>query len=184
MPASEKTWAEIKRAWCETTDKPGAISLRTGVPHLVICARARREGWKRPASLQADEAPEPSRRTVDQRPAKRKAKPRSPATTFPRRARDALIHRLYAAIGAKLTQLEKRMASDDQPLTQEESERQTRELGSMIQGFEKVTEVATDAAKSDAVAAPASPIATPADVERVRHELAQRLHRMYGREKP
>ena len=75
--------------------------------------------------------------------------------------------------------MEQRIA-DQKPLTQEESERETRELGQMIQGFDKITEVATDVAKSDAARRPATALTSPADIDRVRRELAERLHRAWG----
>lgn len=162
MAANEETRAEIQRLYCETKEPIAAFSKRLGVTQRAIYLRAKAEGW-------------PPRRPL----ARRRARANPADVT--RAMRDDLIRRLYAALTTKLTQLERRMA-ESPPLTQEESERQTREVGSMIQGLDKVTEIAADVAKSDASARPA--LATAADIERLRRDLAERLHRIWGIKKP
>lgn len=175
MTASEETWAAIRRDWQETIDRPGLIARRHNLHVLVICTRARRESWPRPEGAPL--------LGVNKRSKPRRLLTQNPGAEQTRQARDALIGRLYAAIAAKLTQLEERMNKTEQP-EQDESERQTRELGSMIQGFEKVTEVAAVAAKSDAITRANIPLTTTADIERVRRELAQRLFRLWGKVEP
>jgi hypothetical protein len=190
MAVNDDTWAEIERAYTTTHDSEVEIARRYGLHHFAVFQRAKARRWARPvlpkevtpAGSECD-GPIATASKLAARPGK-VAKPGTKRNLLPsaRVARDKLITRLYGAIATKLTKLEERMAEGQPTMTPEESERHTREIGSMIQGFEKVTEVATDAAKTDAAIRPLQPVVTTlADIERVRRELAERLHRAWGR---
>lgn len=77
---------------------------------------------------------------------------------------------------AKLKRLEARMDSHEE-LTAAESERETRELGSMIRSFEKVTALAASLEERDKPKKH-KPAVAAGDAERMREEIAQRLERL------
>jgi len=76
---------------------------------------------------------------------------------------------------AKLKRLEARMDSHEE-LTAAESERETRELGSMIRSFEKVTAFA--AVLEEREKPSKRKLVAAGDAERMREEITQRLERI------
>ena len=65
-------------------------------------------------------------------------------------------------------------------LSAADSEREARELSSMIRSFEKVTEVAADIDKRRRPAAGETKPVRPEDAERMRQEIAERLERLHA----
>lgn len=63
-------------------------------------------------------------------------------------------------------------------LSAADSERETRELGTMVRSFEKVTELAADIDRSQQSPATGRAGVTAADAERMRREIAERLERL------
>jgi hypothetical protein len=113
------------------------------------------------------------------RPAKARApsEPESESVgTLPtRRARRALIGRLYRAISLKLEHMEMRMASGEARSAQDE-ERESRALASLISNFEKVTEAVAELDQDRQ----STRAGAGADAERMRREIAERLERLGG----
>lgn len=167
MSVDDATWTEIKRLYTETSEPINAIARRHGISDQMIYKRAKAAGWPRRS--------ERKRPSAAMRHAGEAAKRRQPA----RNAQQSVVRRLYRAIDTKLRKLEKRMQSGE-ALTAADSERETRELGTMIRSFEKVTEVAADIDRPQESAAAKAPLVTAADAERMREEIAERLERLHA----
>jgi len=170
MALDEATWAEIERLYVDSDETVDAIARRFGTSSRKIYKRVKLKGL-------------PLRGGRSRRPVGRAG----PALPVPpgdptRAARDALISRLYRALSRKIKHLEDRMTTTD-GADPEISEQQTRELNSAVSAFEKVTEVHTDADKVRAAAERAAAPVTRADLERLRRDLAERLHRVWGNRK-
>lgn len=168
MAVDEAAWAQIERAYVESDESVVVIARRFGIASRRIYERMRAKGV--PLRSQA------RRQEIGGLAAAALVAAADPTKA----ARDVLIRRLYRAIGKKLEQLEDRMdKSDGAP--PDVSEQQTRELNAAVSAFEKVTEVHTDADKARAAVDRNIVLTSRADVERLRTELAQRLHRVWGR---
>ncbi len=195
MSVSDEAWAGIRRAYAESGDSVAAIARMAGVSASSIHRRARLQGWSRRSVNAAGRkatsgaasdlgGPKPAaagrvreaaactknRQTNGKKPAgggKGAAKPAS------------VVKRLYRAIDLKLKRLEERMQSSDE-LSAADSEREARELSSMIRSFEKVTEVAADIDKRRKPVASGRKPARPEDAERMRREIAERLERLHA----
>lgn len=192
MSLSEAAWSEVRRAYQGNGETVAAIAGRLGISEGAIYRRARREGWARRSKVsqsnpkRVKNAPTRSKVSdatgpVDQAATRqsRVKKPRRTTTTAALKGEQSkaeLIGRLYNAIDAKLERLENRMVADHD-ITAAESERETRELGSMIRSFEKVTAFAkTLQGRVDKQSRAAT--VDSSDAERMREEIAQRLERL------
>jgi len=164
--ASEKTWAEVKRLYCETDETVEKIAARHGLSPAAIFKRRAAEGWppRRPRRAK----PAGARRFV-------KASGGGPA----RGARGALEERLYQVMIRKLEKLEQRMNAGD-VLSPADNEREMREIGAMIRNFEKVKEVGNGEKGAGSVRESSSSLAA-AHAERMRQEIAERLERLHER---
>ncbi|MBU1212970.1 MAG: hypothetical protein KJ587_17120 [Alphaproteobacteria bacterium] len=173
MSHDEAAWADIRCAYEKGEETVSQIAARLAVSAGAIYRRARRDGWARRSQQQRNHrtkaaTAKPCRTQTTTGDATRR--PRQDAASAP-----GLITRLYNAMDAKLKRLEARMDSHEE-LTAAESERETRELGSMIRSFEKVTAFAAvleereKPSKRKHVAA--------GDAERMREEITQRLGRL------
>lgn len=91
--------------------------------------------------------------------------------------RASVANRLYRAIDTKLNRLEARMHSGE-TLSPADSERETRELGTMVRSFEKLTELAAESDAPRGQAAERRQLITAEDAERMRREIAERLERL------
>lgn len=198
MALDEAAWAEIVRLYVEGDEKVAEIADRFGIATKEITARVKAKGlpvrpfnW-RPPSGGAAKVKRVTSSVESAAPAK-SAKPaavkrRSNAADAPsatsdatKAARDALISRLYRALEKKIKHLEDRMDTTD-GTDPHISEQQTRELNAAVSAFEKVTEVHTDADKARAAVERNVAVTSRADLERLRRDLAERLHRAWGRQ--
>jgi hypothetical protein len=161
MQGDDETWALIRLAYADALRPLAAIAAEHGVTRQSIAARARREKWPPRGS--------PAIRRPEKKPA---GKARLPT----RKARTAMVARLYRAISLKLEQMETRMASGEARSAQDE-ERESRALATMITNFEKVTEAAAELDRNRDAAGRAEG-ARGADAERMRREIAERLERL------
>lgn len=174
MAVDETAWAEIRCAYAGSTETIREIAYRFGINERNIYKQAVKEGWPKRSERRG--------RAVGRSGPVHPVPPGHPT----RSARDALTRRLYAAIAKKLKQLETRMI-DDPDLTQDESERQTRELGSMVSAFEKVKKMQdgdADKDKDRARGLDMPTIATVEDIERLRNEIAERIERAWIEKQP
>lgn len=169
MTLDEAAWAEVERLYVEGVETVDAIAARFGITARKIYAR-----------IEARELPRRSPRSAANAGRTAAAKPAHTGDAT-KAARDILITRLYRALSKKIKHLEDRMDTTDGTDPQI-SEQQTRELNAAVSAFEKVTEVHTDADKARS-AALSQPVATRADLERLRRELAERLHRAWSQPK-
>lgn len=176
MSVNDEAWADIRRAYAEGSDSVAAIAGRAGVSASSIHRRARLEGWPRRVEAAAKSRRKSSAAKGGARSGSQgAAKSRSRSTAKP----GSVVKRLYRAIDLKLKRLEERMQSSDE-LSAADSEREARELSSMIRSFEKVTEVAADIDKRrKPVASERKPVC-PEDAERMRREIAERLERLHA----
>ncbi|MCH9806596.1 MAG: hypothetical protein K0U74_02585 [Alphaproteobacteria bacterium] len=195
MSLNEAAWSEVRHAYLAGGETVAAIAARYGISEGAIYRRARRDGWakrksKTTTKLNQQGKPDQSAANQQQSPKhvptktdnhkpktkKKKAtgKSKSPAT------KAELIERLYDAIDAKLGRLENRW-QDAEEISAAESERETRELGSMIRSFEKVAAFAkTLQGRIDKQRK--TPVVDAGDAERMREEIAQRLERLCAQE--
>jgi len=195
MALDEAAWAEIVRLYVEGDETVAEIADRFGLRPKDIAARVKARGlplrrfnWRPPSGRRAGRrppAPTPAsaRAVAATRRKTAKASPPVVAGDATRNARDALISRLYRALEKKIRHLEDRMDTTDgtDPAI---SEQQTRELNAAVSAFEKVTEVHTDADKARAAVERTVSISSRADLERLRRDLAERLHRLWGEKEP
>lgn len=183
MQVDDDTWARLREAYEAGGATPKAVAERFGVSVQRLAAKARAEGWTRPALPREKRKGRPNA-TRRAGAAKKPAAPGKAARTQNRgaglptqRAQRALIGRLYRAISLKLEHMEKRMASGDARSAQDE-ERESRALATLINNFEKVTEAVAELDKERD--APRSARGADTDAERMRREIAERLERLGG----
>ncbi len=184
MSVDKATWGAIKCAYCGGADTVAALSRQFGVSAHAIRYRIKRDGWQR-------KVPGPLRRKVG-----RKAAVKSKGEGRGRRAdvddgdsgtwstadtKADVVKRLYRAILRKLAGIEKRLEQDE-PLSAAESERQTRELSTMVRSFEKITGVAADIElqRKPGRKREKDRDGRASDAERMRQEIAERLERLHS----
>ena len=140
----------------ETSGEPAAaIAERYGISRTTLELHAVNEGWQLRAPLSQDG-------TADN---------------------NDVARRLYEFIDRKLAQLEARM-DNDEALSVAEHEAETRALGQLIRGFEKVTNLVDESrADGDDHQRTAGVRDEFDDPKRLREELAQRIRRLC-RERP
>jgi hypothetical protein len=186
MAVDEAAWAEAFRLYSAGDLTLAAIADAIGVSVDRLRRRAKAEGWTRGRPESAERrAKVPARAAERGAPGRRIAKPPADggADGLPEggNVRAAVVNRLYRAIDTKLKRLESRMQSG-KTLTAADSERETRELGTMVRSFEKVTELAADLDRSRQPAGTGRRgDLSAADAERMRREIAERLERLAGR---
>ncbi len=179
MSVDDTTWSEIRRCYEAGTESAAAIARRFSISAERIYRRARREGWARkgsasgPAPRKPESAPGKARKTSRTRADKPTAEPERPGGKAP------MVDRLYRAIDVKLTRLEARMRAH-QETSAADSEREARELASMIRSFEQVSELKANIAERGARHGEKASTVSPADAERMRTEIAERLERLFG----
>lgn len=198
MSVSDEAWADIRRAYAESSESVAAIARAAGVSASAIYRMVRLEGWSqrsggRAAGKNAALAAAAGCDAGRPKPAPGAKAPAGASVAKSKRAKGNrmgsagkgaakptnVVKRLYRAIDLKLKRLEERMQSSDE-LSAADSEREARELSSMIRSFEKVTEVAADIDKRrKPVASERKPI-RPEDAERMRREIAERLERLHA----
>lgn len=187
MAVDEAAWAEARRLYAAGELTLVSIAATLGASVGQLRRRAKAEGWVRGRPGAAERRRSTPARTGQ---GKASAKPdRSADGKGPGASgtdgqaeagnvRVAVVNRLYRAIDSKLKRLESRMQSG-KTLTAADSERETRELGTMVRSFEKVTELATDLERSRQPAgASRRGDVSAADAERMRREIAERLERL------
>lgn len=163
--ASDETWAEVKRLYVESDETIQSIAEKCGVCLSTLFRRRAREGWPRRWQRRGRAVGATGPLAVSSDPA--------------RTARLTLEKRLYQVMILKLEKLEQRMNSG-QAVTPADNEREAREIGTMIRGFEKVKEVGAGDGNSESVGIhPGLGIA--ADTGRMRQEIADRLERLHQR---
>jgi transposase len=176
MSREKATWAEVRRGYESGEGSVAAIAARFGISAGSIYRRVRREGWARRAKRTRKKQNEGGEREAG-RTGTPKSSRRTRAKGATRRAASVeLIERLYNAMDAKLKRLEARIAMHED-ISAAESERETRELGSMIRSFEKVTAFEAAIEGRDRKGQ-RKPVIAPCDAERMREEIAQRLERI------
>lgn len=186
MAVDDAPWGEIRACYGDASLSVAKLAERFGVSVGAIRYRARRDGWpkRRRCAVAAKARREKQNHQVavvstgDERrgDGKQQEKRNSIRRETEHVSREDVVARLYRAIVRKLTRLEKRMEGDGD-VSPADSERETRELSSMVRSFEKITDVGADLAKErkpkgrqrgrDAN-----------DAERMRVEIAQRLERL------
>ena len=182
MSVDEATWSAIRRAYCCGAASAAALAREHGVSVHAIRYRVKRDGWKK------DSAKGKSGRKRARAPANSNCKRRvanvadDESETLGGSSPDTkarVVARLYRAILRKLTRLEERLERDD-ALTAAESERQTRELSTMVRSFEKITGVAADIElqRKPGRRREKDRGAGAGDAERMRQEIAERLERL------
>lgn len=174
LTVSDETWAEIERLWTETTLKPGEIGERIGVHHLVICQRAKRAGWKR---LQ-DANPEPGPSVGADPELLNEPAAVERRRTFRRRRNETIKQRLMRLADRNLDFLEEQMESPEGLKKPEERERATKTLDAATRMIEKLEELPTNDQRAAATAGSQSYAMSGAELERRRHEIAERLERL------
>jgi hypothetical protein len=164
MPAlTQQQWAEVRRAYIETSESVRSITARYGISRWSLHDRIKAEGW-------------PQRRAHRGAPAKRSFA----ATTIEVRRR--LIRRLFRILESKLELMEQRMQTQlEDPekanlVPAGERERDARAVATLVRSLDKVTEIAADLDNTSG----GKPNSVDADelfaeADRFRRELAERL---------
>ena len=159
-------WIEIRRLCAETKRTIVDIAAEFGVTPDAIYRRRSRQAWPARGSMAASETPPPS--------------PNIPATRKPGE-RKRLIVRLRAAVIASLTRLEERMKTSSSSSLADD-ERTTRVIATLTRTVDKIKELEADAKSRRR--AKSGPAYTSHDADRLRLELADRIKRLIGRNKP
>ena len=150
---TQADWQAVRDAFEAGKEPVAAIAQRYGLSRTSLELCAIAQGWCPPALQLESDGPD---------------------------SKD-VARRLYDVIDRKLTHLEARM-ENDQALSVAEHETETRALGQLIRGYEKVTGLVGQAQRGDA--ARRGPTATEVtddddDPERLRDELARRIRRLF-----
>jgi hypothetical protein len=177
MAIDQATLSELRRLWLETAEAPSVIAARFGLAHQTVVLAARRHGW---GARPLIEAPATRSRKGAGRTRAKRAKDidagRRGCVAKPPGGRRDFVARLYGAIDMKLKAIEERMMSEE-PSTPADTERDVRALGSLIRNIEKLHEFDDQLSRGRPGQGSSAP-ASPADAERRRHELAQRIERL------
>lgn len=176
MAQEKAAWAEIRCVYEACDASVAAIAARFGISEGAIYRRARRDGWPPRKKLKRGRRDGRSGGEAEKAAPRQRRRARKQAPTADPATDAELIARLYNAMDAKLKRLEARMETNEE-VSASESERETRELGSMIRSFEKVTAFAA-AIKGRVDKGRKKPAVAAGDAERMREEIAQRLERV------
>ena len=183
MAVEDAAWAEARRLYGEGMSSLAEIADATGISVGRLRRRAMAEGWVRAARAQTGSRSSRSgrREAGMPRPSGRAGRARLGAATqgagSASAVRAVVVQRLYRAIDTKLKRLEARMRSG-KSLSAADSERETRELGTMVRSFEKVAELAADIDRSKSKTDARRSDVSAADAERMRREIAERIERL------
>jgi hypothetical protein len=163
-----ETWAEIRKAFEETTEAVQSIASRFGVGRSTVQGRASREHWGPRPQPGVRVVPPPAAPSPELFAMAVRMEPRAPDGA------EARIRRMLGIIDLQLDQMESRMTSG-QPMTTQDEERQARAFGAIAGNLEKVTEAAADIFREPGRdgAGNGKP-----DAERMRREIAERLERL------
>lgn len=164
--ANDTAWDEVKRLYCETDETIEKIAAKHGLCRSTVSKKAAASGW-------------PPRR---QRLGKTTGATHLAAVSRDgptRCAGGTLEKRLYQVMIRKLEKMEQRMNADE-PLSPADNEREMREIGTMIRGFEKVKEGGSGEKDAGDIRGASKPPAS-AHAERMRQEITERLERLCER---
>lgn len=190
MSPEDEIWAQIRKAYCETSEKLTQLCARYSISAGTLNRRAKQEGWPR-----RGRKPPPPRRIV---PVLRMPEPaeQSPAfsaspRTAPTKAekREMIIQRLYDALLLKLTKLERHMAKGTGKQSIDH-ERETRALDGIVRSLDHIAEYdtaltnATGTAPADGAGRAIANNADGARAEQLRHEILKRLERLLEKRNP
>lgn len=166
-PATEETWAELKRLYIESDESVAGIARQFNVWPSTIFRRAAKEDWPR--------------RSLNREEASRAAKVLIASAESARMARFTLEKRLYQVMVKKLEKLEHRMSAGEE-LSPADNEREMREIATMVRGFEKVKE-AGGADGNSARTGGQIGLGNAGEFTRMRREIAERLERLHRKQK-
>jgi hypothetical protein len=168
-----ETWAEIRKAYEQTSEPVRRIAARYGISHSTVAAHVLREGWVERAPPGVRVVPPPPAPQPELHAMAVRVEPREPD------AAEARIRRMLGIIDLQLDQMESRMTSG-QPMTTQDEERQARAFGAITGNLEKVTEAAADIFRDPGPDAAGNGRldAQRLDAERMRREIAERLERL------
>jgi hypothetical protein len=176
-----ETWAEIRKAYEETSEPVTELAARCGIARSTVHVRAARESWglRRPVGVRVVPLPRVARTPVANVHAlAERITPREPDTA------EARVRRMLGIIDLQLDQMESRMTSG-QPMTTQDEERQARAFGAIAGNLEKITEAAADIFREAGHDGAANGHgdgrgleAQRAEAERPRREIAERLERL------
>ena len=167
MAADEDPWVEIKRLACDTRRSIVSIAEEFDVHRNAIHRRAAKEFW-----------PLPQRRKVAVKPIKRRAPAKRKVKL---RTAETLFERMQRLTMRNLDFVEQQMDNADGTITPADAERITRAFGSAARSFDKLKGMEANVGKSGASTSGQSAPFTPADAERMRLEIAERLERIEAR---
>jgi hypothetical protein len=170
MPASEETWAEVKKACCESDEAVTSIALRFGVPRMEIYRRRTAEAWPMPLRRRP-----PARtslwRADGAKPARRKRRAKKNETVRDRLKRLAMRNLDFA---------ERIMDETDGALAPSDQDRVNKMITGAARMLEKFEDGESDTKRAGSATARAH-VLSGADVDRMRSEIAERLERVRRR---
>jgi len=197
-------WDQVRLAYTDGREPIARLCDRFDITPAELRDRRLAEGWPtRPSPIRPRRQSEPSPATSTQCAAAPTPAPSAdPATQSPRKHRADRLRRFYATIDGDLAKLEALLKADD--LTPSDAERLIRSLASIIQSYERVLDLDPAARSRDprpsrsGAASPsgnsghskshraagsssnanASDTPGPADAERLRSEIADRIERL------
>jgi hypothetical protein len=185
-PNRPHTWDDIRHAFEHSDETVAVIARRFDVTAQQVRYRARKLKWTpRPSGAAALAIANAKRSAGLTRPsyAVPLAAPEHKAKHDCGTRRDsgslthcqAIITRLYDVIDAKLAEIERRIASD-RTIDSAEAERESREIGTLIKNFEKLTELSD--AHDVRTTRRADGGGAAHDAEQLRQDLVRRLERI------
>ena len=126
-----ETWAEIRKAYEETSEPVTELAARYGIARSTVHVRVATESWgpRPPAGVRVVPRPPTARTPAPNIHAlAERMEPREPD------AAEARIRRMLGIIDLQLDQMESRMTSG-QPMTTQDEERQARAFGALSLRF-------------------------------------------------
>ena len=171
MTASEETWAEVKRACCESDEPVTSIAVRFGVPRLEIYRRRSAEGWPMPLRRRPSARPS-TWRAAGTKPARRKRRKKPNEPVRDRLKRLALRNLDFA---------ERIMDETDGALAPSDQDRVNKMITGAARVLEKFEEAQARDNKRSGAATGRALLLSGADVDRMRNEIAERLERVRRR---
>ena len=195
MSPEDEIWAQIRKAYCETSETVTPLCARFSISVGTLNRRATQEGWPR-----RGRKPPPPRRIV---PVLRMTEPAEESPAFPTSGgagpttaekRELIIQRLYDALLLKLTKLERHMAKSTGKQSIDH-ERETRALDGIVRSLDHIAEYDTaltkapgtasaDGPDGNGAAAAAAASGAAARTEQLRRDIAQRLERLLEKRNP
>jgi hypothetical protein len=173
MVLDDETWADIRRAYEETTEAVRLIAVRYGVARSTVHDRALRENW-RPRKTGVRRISQPAAAAVSM--ALVPDFELEPFTPRPPDTAEERLARFYRIIDRLLEKME-RNVSNAADLSPQDQERHARAVASTLSSMERVTELAGDLLPATASTEGDAGHAN-AEAERMRREIAERLERL------